>query len=147
MNNSKSILASIWVVRIIMLLMLTSTFFMPTVGSYYNQLANHSTDITIPVTIGFYILLIPGNITMIALHMLLMNIKKGNMFNDQNIAYLSLVCAGLFIIGAICLGIATFTWVFSFASAAFLFVGVILLVVKSVFSQAVAIKQENDFTI
>ncbi|MEE1155381.1 MAG: DUF2975 domain-containing protein [Acutalibacteraceae bacterium] len=147
MKKSKSIFASMWVVRIIILLMATSAFFMPTVGSYYNQLANHGVDITFPITIGLYILLIPAMATMVALHFLLNNIKKGNMFDKQNIAYLTLISVGLFIIGAICLGIATFSWVFSLISAAFLFVAVILLVVKNVFKQAVNIKEENDFTI
>lgn len=147
MSNSKSILASIWVVRIIIFLIFASVFIIPTLGNYYSQIANQNADISLPVTIGFYILLIPANSTMITLHMLLMNIKKGNLFSEQNIAFLAMICAGLFIIGGISLIMAIFSWIFSFVSVAFLFVAVILLVIINVFKQAIIIKQENDFTI
>lgn len=147
MKSVKSIIASIWVVRVIMLILCISVFFIPLMAQGYSLLANGNNDIALPIMAGFYLLFLPSLGTMTVLHILLNNIKKGDMFVDKNIKCLTLICIGLFLVGLICAVIGIVSWIFAFISIAFLFVGLILLVVRNVFSHAVELKQENDFTI
>lgn len=147
MKSVKSIIASIWVVRVIMLILCIAVFFIPLMAQGYSLLANGNNDITIPMMVGFYFLFLPSLGTMTVLHILLNNIKKGDMFVDKNIKCLTFICIGLFLVGLICAVIGIVSWIFAFVSVAFLFVGLVLLVVRNVFSHAIELKQENDFTI
>lgn len=147
MKAVKSIVASIWVVRFLLLFLFASAFFIPMLGQLYSQLANNGTDISLPISVGLYCLLLPALGTLFSLHMLLINIKKGNMFVPRNIKYLTMICIGVFLVGIICSVVSFVSWVFAFIAIAFLFVGLILLVLRNVFSHAVDIKEENDFTI
>jgi len=147
MKQTKSIIASIWVVRILLLIIIAAAFCVPYIAKGYSLLATNSEAITFQISVGIYVLLLPTFATMISLHFLLSNIKNGNMFVKRNITYLTLVCIGVFLVGVICFFISFVSWVFSLISLAFLFSGVILLVLRNVFSHAVEIKEENDFTI
>ncbi len=147
MKPIKSIIASIWVVRILLLLLAASAFFVPVIGEGYSLLATNTTNIAFSVAVGIYALYLPALGTMVALHMLLSNINKGNVFVKKNTTYLTLVCAGVFLVGVISFFISLVSWVFSLISLAFLFVGLILLVLRNIFNYAVEIKEENDFTI
>ena len=147
MKPVKSIIASIWVVRVIMLILCVAVFFIPLMAQGYSILANGDKNITLPMMVGFYFLFLPSLGTMTVLHILLNNIKKGDMFVVKNIKCLTIICIGLFLVGIICAVIGLISWIFAFISIAFLFVGLILLVVRNVFSHAVELKQENDFTI
>lgn len=147
MKSNKSIIVSIWVVRLLILFLFFSAFFIPMLGKLYSQLAGNGTDISVQISVSLYCLLLPALGTLSALHMLLINIRKGNMFVPQNIKYLTIICIGVFLVGIICSVVSFVSWVFAFIAVAFLFVGLILLVLRNVFNNAVNIKEENDFTI
>ena len=147
MKPSKSIIVSLWFVRILLLLMVVGAFFVPMVSKSYSLLATNSDAITFPISVGIYALELPMAATMGILNALLTNIKNGNTFVKKNITYFTLVCAGILLTGVISFFVTLVSWVFSFFTLAFLFSGVILLVLRNVYSHAVDIKEENDFTI
>lgn len=147
MKSVKSILASIWIVRILLCILLLSIFAIPFLAQCYNYLVNTSENISDVISIGLYALWLPAIIVLALLHKILMNIKKGVIFEKTNIDYLTIICLGLFLVGIISLIISLVSVPFAFVSLAFVFVGIILLVVRNVFKYAIEIKEENDFTI
>ena len=147
MKPSKSIIVSLWFVRILLLLLVVGAFFVPLISKSYSMLATNSDVITFPISIGIYALALPMVATMGILNALLTNIKNGNTFVKKNITYFTLVCIGVLLMGVISFFVSLVSWVFSFFSLAFLFSGIIFLVLRNVYSHAVDIKEENDFTI
>lgn len=146
-KKSKSLFFSILVVRALIAVIFISAFFIPIISRAYVALSNSPTDVSIPITIGLYCLELPALSTMLALHFLLNNIKKGNVFVKKNISFLTMIFTGVTLVGIICAFMAPISWAFGFTSVAFLFMGLILLVLRNVFDYAVTIKEENDFTI
>ena len=51
------------------------------------------------------------------------------------------------VVAAVCLGFTVALFYFLLVAAAAAFIGLILRVVKNVFQQAMALKEENDYTI
>ncbi|MEE1282481.1 MAG: DUF2975 domain-containing protein [Acutalibacteraceae bacterium] len=147
MKKSKSIFLSILVVKLLIAVLFISTFFIPLLSKAYVIISNSPTDISTQVTIGLYCLELPAIATMIVLHLLLSNIKRGNVFVKKNTSFLTVIFIGLILVGVICAFMASISWAFAFTSIAFLFVALILLVLRNVFDYAVEIKSENDFTI
>lgn len=81
------------------------------------------------------------------LHRLLKNIGAGRAFTAENVAALRLISWCCILAAAVYFCAGFFDWyLFVFAVAA-AFVGLVLRVVKNVFAQAVALKEENDYTI
>lgn len=146
-KKSKSIFFSILVVRVLIAVIFISAFFIPLISKAYIIISKSSTDISTQVTIGLYCLVLPALATMVALHLLLSNIKKGNVFVKKNISFLTMIFIGVTMVGIICAFMAPISWAFAFTAIAFLFVALILLVLRNIFDYAVAIKEENDFTI
>ena len=122
--------------------------------------------------VPFYISVPFGYAALVCLDRLLINIKKGIVFDNQNVKYLRLlswlcfsVCiitlmfAGIVII-RLCLdsagvitvkGMTIFEWYYSVlafcVSVAELFVGIVVRVIKNIFDSAIKIKEENELTI
>ncbi|NLC96034.1 MAG: DUF2975 domain-containing protein [Erysipelotrichaceae bacterium] len=91
------------------------------------------------LSVGFYIL--------ISLSKLLNNIDKEEIFTKENIAllrYISWACFVIALIGMISI-IYDYAWVIVFFVGVFM--GMLLRVIKNVFSRALEIKEENDFTV
>ncbi len=147
MRKSKSIYFSILVVKVLIAIIFASSFVIPLVSKTYIAISNSSDDIFLSVTIGLYCLVLPSLATLISLLFLLINIKKGNVFVKKNTNYLTAIFIGLTLVGIICAFMGLISWGFIFTSIAFLFVAMILLVLRNVFDYAVTIKEENDFTI
>ncbi len=81
------------------------------------------------------------------LHRLLKSIGAGQAFTAENVAALRLISWCCILAAAVYFCAGFFDWyLFVFAAAA-AFVGLVLRVVKNVFAQAVALKEENDSTI
>ncbi len=104
-------------------------------------------SVYLPLLVTLYCCVPPALTALISLYMLLKNIQKNNPFIKTNITYLRIISyccfagAVIFVYFAI---LRPFAWVIV---AAALFFGIILRVVKNCFQQAVAIREENDFTI
>lgn len=97
--------------------------------------------------ISMWAVALPAMVVLYALHKLLKNIANDAVFIAKNITYLRCIswcCIGA---GIIFLASSLYDTSFLFLSAAAAFVGLILRVLKNVFSQAILIKTENDYTI
>ncbi len=78
---------------------------------------------------------------------LLFNIKNSTVFVEKNVKYLKTVSYCLLFIGIITFGGGFFYMPFMFVSAAGLFTGLLLRVLKNVLQSAVKLREENDLTI
>jgi hypothetical protein len=104
-------------------------------------------QIPFDILILFCLLFAPILLAFYGLHKMLSNIQQGLIFSVQNTASLRLVSWACFF-AAIFLLIAAFKWpVLIFASGVIGFLGLFVRVIKNMLSEAIAIKEENDFTI
>jgi hypothetical protein len=101
------------------------------------------------LTLGmYYACCVPALAALFLLDRLLTNIRKGQVFTEENVKALRAISwccfAEAFILAAAALYFAP---ILLAVSAAVAFFGLILRVVKNVIAAAVALKAENDFTI
>ena len=81
------------------------------------------------------------------LNRLLSRIHKGEFFSEANIFSLRLISWCSFCVAIVTLLAGLFYLSFLLVAVAFAFIGLIVRVVKNVFEQALAIKEENDLTV
>ena len=138
-DNSKSLLLTTWWMRIAMVVWCILGIAVPTL--FFMR------QIPFDILILFCLLFAPILLAFYGLHKLLSNIQQGLIFSVQNTASLRLVSWACFF-AAIFLLIAAFKWpVLIFASGVIGFLGLFVRVIKNMLSEAIAIKEENDFTI
>ena len=138
-DNSKSLLLTTWWMRIALVLWCALGIVVPTL--FFMQ------QISFDILILFGLLFVPILLAFYGLHKMLSNIQQGVIFSLQNTASLRLVSWACFF-AAIFLLIAAFKWpVLIFASGVIGFLGLFVRVIKNMLSEAIAIKEENDFTI
>ena len=138
-DNSKSLLLTTWWMRIAMVVWCILGIAVPTL--FFMR------QIPFDILILFCLLFAPILLAFYGLHKMLSNIQQGLIFSVQNTASLRLVSWACFF-AAIFLLIATFKWpVLIFASGVIGFLGLFVRVIKNMLSEAIAIKEENDFTI
>ena len=147
MKFSKSVIFCIWTVRILIIVSVGSLLFIPNIADYYSIIVHQGHNKTLIVMIALYVLVVPAIVTLGAMHLLLNNIGKDDIFIEKNVTYLNIITICLFVVGIICGIVAFSTSVFVFICVPFLFMGLVLLVLRNVFSKAVEIKCENDLTI
>ena len=138
-DNSKSLLLTTWWMRIAMVVWCILGIAVPTL--FFMR------QIPFDILILFCLLFAPILLAFYGLHKMLSNIQQGIIFSVQNTASLRLVSWACFF-AAIFLLIAAFKWpVLIFASGVIGFLGLFVRVIKNMLSEAIAIKEENDFTI
>ena len=138
-DNSKSLLLTTWWMRIAMVVWCILGIAVPTL--FFMR------QIPFDILILFCLLFAPILLAFYGLHKMLSNIQQGLIFSVQNTASLRLVSWACFF-AAIFLLIAVFKWpVLIFASGVIGFLGLFVRVIKNMLSEAIAIKEENDFTI
>lgn len=89
----------------------------------------------------------PAIIALVCLDVLLWNIQRNRAFVEQNVKLLRAISYCCFCVAVIFIYFSVlrpFAFVIVFAAG---FFGIILRVVKNCFQQAIAIREENDFTI
>lgn len=99
------------------------------------------------VMASFYSLLFPTLAAQWNLYRLLQNISRGEVFVAGNVRCLRVLSWTCYLAAAICLVSASYYIPFLFLAFLTGFMGLILRVVKNVFAEAVALQQENDYTI
>ena len=138
-DNSKSLLLTTWWMRIAMVVWCILGIAVPTL--FFMR------QIPFDILILFCLLFAPILLAFYGLHKMLSNIQQGLIFSVQNTASLRLVSWACFF-AAIFLLIAAFKWpVLIFASGVIGFLGLFVRVIKNMLSEAIALKEENDFTI
>ena len=138
-DNSKSLLLTTWWMRIAMVVWCILGIAVPTL--FFMR------QIPFDILILFCLLFAPILLAFYGLHKMLSNIQQGVIFSEINTASLRLVSWACFF-AAMFLLIAVFKWpVLIFASGVIGFLGLFVRVIKNMLSEAIALKEENDFTI
>lgn len=145
-NEDKSLKLSITAVKLFCLAMIAVAVFARQIFGYLAMVDYLSYNLDKFVW-AIYALCIPAAVALWGLYSLLMNIQAGKVFEEENVRLLRLLSWRCLLAAAICFGLGFLYVVFFVIAAAAGFVALILRVVKNVFAQAVAIKQDNDYTI
>lgn len=148
MNKGKiSATVSLVVVSVFTLLMIVVAIGAPWLFKLYTEFFDRAKYVYTPLLVTYYFALIPGILSASHLLRLLINIRKDEVFIRKNVVSLMVITAGLFLLFVITFVAGFFYFPFFIVSAAALFMGIILCVVKSVFVKATELKNENDLTI
>lgn len=148
-TTCKSLKLSVILVKMVFVSLILSIFLIP-VGVKWFDIVSGKTDLFIPICISLYIALIPAFIIIAVLDRLLSNIRKEQIFINQNVIILRIIswcCFAVSIDFMIFMVFGFWFPIYFFLSFASAFFGLILRVLKNVFEQAVTLRIENDFTI
>ena len=148
-NKDKSIILTSCIIKAVYVMIAACCFAAPLMVRYYDdiQLLQGGKSVFLPLLVTLYCVVPPALVALICLDQLLHNIKKGELFVKKNVTLLRAISYGCFAVAVVLIYFAVlkpFAFVVVFAAA---FVGLILRVVKNCFEQAVALREENDFTI
>lgn len=99
------------------------------------------------ISAAFYLCVIPAAVLLWSLDRLLAGISRGQVFCPESIWLLRRISWCCMAVAAICLPFSLLFFPFLLVAAAAAFMGLILRVVKNAFQQALALKEENDYTI
>lgn len=146
-NPGKSVQASSICTKIVIILVICAAFAAPFLVKNYVAYAGKNPDLIGPLLATIYVGTVPGLIALFSLDRLLANIKKKDVFIKKNVKYLRVISWCSFAVSAILFVSGFYYLLFLVVAVAAAFFGLILRVVKNVIEQAVAIKDENDFTI
>ena len=148
-NKDKSLILSQILIKICYVGVAACSIAAPTIVKLYDEKVNvlGSQSVYTPLLITLYAC-VPFAVTaLVCLDILLWNIQKNKAFIQQNVMLLRVISYCCFCVAAIFIYFSIlkpFAFAIVFAAA---FFGIILRVVKNCFQQAVAIREENDFTI
>ncbi len=151
-NKTKSLQLSIILVRIFFVLIPVLMCCAPIMVHWYDIVYSSgigllSGSVYFPLCICLYLAAVCGLVCLWALHKLLMNLKKEEVFIHENCKCLRLIswCCLLAAIPFFAFGFwRSLSFIVALAAA---FFGIILHVLKNVFDKAVELKEENDYTI
>lgn len=95
----------------------------------------------------FYVLFIPMLLVFRELYRMLHNIQQGIVFSEKNTASLRLISWACFFV-AVFLLVAAIQWpILLVVSGVIGFLGLFVRVIKNMLTEAILIKEENEFTI
>ncbi|MBR4223428.1 MAG: DUF2975 domain-containing protein [Oscillospiraceae bacterium] len=147
MKNDRSIWFTSLAIKAALVLCVISLFVMPYAARIYRDLSIQDGDVTVPLLITFYSCAAVGIYILITLDRLVYNIKKGEVFIEGNVKLLRGLSYSCFIIAFITLIFAHFRFLSFIVTFSACFFGLILRVIKNCFTEAVALREENDQTI
>ncbi len=149
-NSQRSALLSLVIVRMCYVLLAVCCVLAPWIVRYYDEIVNIPTgqpSCFVPLLVTLYCAVPAAAVALVCLDKLLGNVRRDEPFIESSVKYLR-------IISWCCYAEAVVFIYFSFIKqfavlvmVGFAFVGLILRVVKNVFQQAVALREENDYTI
>ena len=111
------------------------------------HIVNRQNDRISQILITFYVCAAFGFVILFVLNKLIKNIGSEKVFIDENVKLLKILSYCCFAIAVVTLIFARFrilVFVITFAAA---FIGLILRVIKNCFTEAIRLREENDFTI
>lgn len=142
-----SIRLTVFFTRFFMALLVVGLLFAPRIVGWGMELIGGRPVFVSRICAAFYCCVLPAAVLLFSLDGLLANISKGEVFTRKNISLLRLCSWCCMVVAAICLGFTVALFYFLLVATAAAFIGLILRVVKNVFEQALALKEENDYTI
>lgn len=134
-NHSKSLLLTAWWIRLALLGWLLIAAALP-----FFQLER-------AMLVLFYIVFLPVLAALYGMERMLRNIQQGIVFASANVGYLRLISWACFF-SAVFLLVGACLWpVLILAAGCIGFLGLFVRVIKNMLTEAIGIKEENDFTI
>jgi len=150
-NERKSILLSKIVVIAVMVTIPVLGIFLPTLIQKFlcsgSACPIQSNYYTVSLIIPYGVMALPGLVLMAFLYKLLQNIDHNQVFIDENVSLLRRISWLCFLIAAIALLTTGLWWAWSVLAIAAVLIGLLVRIIKNIFSAAILIKEENDFTI
>lgn len=147
-NKDKSIILSQILIKICYVGIAVCAIAAPKlVELYAENVGEGGTELYTPLLTTLLCCVPPAIIALVCLDVLLWNIQKNKAFVEQNVMLLRAISYCCFCVAVIFIYFSVlrpFAFVIVFAAG---FFGIILRVVKNCFQQAIAIREENDFTI
>ncbi len=146
-KEKRSIAITSVLIKIAIVLCAAALFLMPYAAKMYEQISFQRDNVTIPLLITFYVCAAFGFVILFVLNKLIKNIGSEKVFIDENVKLLKILSYCCFAIAVVTLIFARFrilVFVITFAAA---FIGLILRVIKNCFTEAIRLREENDFTI
>lgn len=134
-------------IKVAIVLCTAALFLMPYAAKMYEQISFQRDNVTVPLLITFYVCAAFGFVILFVLNKLIKNIGSEKVFIDENVKLLKILSYCCFAIAVVTLIFARFrilVFVITFAAA---FIGLILRVIKNCFTEAIRLREENDFTI
>lgn len=146
-KEKRSIAITSVLIKIAIVLCTAALFLMPYAAKMYEQVSFQRDNVTVPLLITFYVCAAFGFVILFVLNKLIKNIGSEKVFIDENVKLLKILSYCCFAIAVVTLIFARFrilVFVITFAAA---FIGLILRVIKNCFTEAIRLREENDFTI
>ena len=146
-KEKRSIAITSVLIKIAIVLCTAALFLMPYAAKMYEQISFQRDNVTVPLLITFYVCAAFGFVILFVLNKLIKNIGSEKVFIDENVKLLKILSYCCFAIAVVTLIFARFrilVFVIPFAAA---FIGLILRVIKNCFTEAIRLREENDFTI
>lgn len=146
-KEKRSIAITSVLIKIAIVLCTAALFLMPYAAKMYEQISFQRDNVTVPLLITFYVCAAFGFVILFVLNKLMKNIGSEKVFIDENVKLLKILSYCCFAIAVVTLIFARFrilVFVITFAAA---FIGLILRVIKNCFTEAIRLREENDFTI
>lgn len=148
-NKDKSIILSQILIKICYVGVVVCTIIAPKLVELYDTKIGEQggESLYTPLLTTLLCCVPPALIALVCLDVLLWNIQKNRAFIDQNVMLLRSISYCCFCVAVIFIYFSIlrpFAFVIVFAAG---FFGIILRVVKNCFQQAIAIREENDYTI
>lgn len=148
-NKDKSIVLSQILIKICYVIVAACSIFAPRLVSLYDSAAASQglESVFTPLLVTLYCCVPPAVVALVCLDILLHNIKNNQAFIAKNVTMLRIISYCCFFVALVFVYFSIlrpFAFSIVFAAA---FFGMILRVVKNCFQQAIAIREENDFTI
>ena len=146
-KEKRSIAITSVLIKVAIVLCTVALFLMPYAAKMYEQISFQRDNVTVPLLITFYVCAAFGFVILFVLNKLIKNIGSEKVFIDENVKLLKILSYCCFAIAVVTLIFARFrilVFVITFAAA---FIGLILRVIKNCFTEAIRLREENDFTI
>lgn len=146
-KEKRSIAITSALIKVAIVLCAAALFLMPYAAKMYDQISFQRDNVTVPLLITFYVCAAFGFVILFVLNKLIKNIGSEKVFIDENVKLLKILSYCCFAIAVVTLIFARFrilVFVITFAAA---FIGLILRVIKNCFTEAIRLREENDFTI
>lgn len=145
--GERSVKITAVLIRVAMVMCFISLFLMPQSAKRYEEFSLYGDNVTVPLLVTFYSCAAVGFVILFVLDRLVANMRKKQVFIEENIGLLRILSYCCFIISIITLIFArlrVLAFIVTFAAA---FFGLILRVIKNCFEEALRLREENDFTV
>ena len=102
---------------------------------------------TVLLIICLYVCNVPGFVLLWCMDKLLRNLRQGKVFEDDNVGLLKNISICCFVVSVISLSLCTRIYSLGIVALMTAFMGLIVRIIKNVFSSAIAMRSELDLTV